>query len=66
MPLSDIDRHHAQWVKHFVKPIARFMRERGIAEVRINIGPDGKASYWLEPDAKWLGESIQPKQETGP
>ena len=57
--VRNIQRHHALWVKHFIKPMARFMRERGIAEVRIKIGPDGKVSYLLEPDAKWLGDSLQ-------
>jgi len=51
-------RRAAAWVKHFVKPVARLMRERGISEVRIKIGKDGKASYLLEPDAEWLGDSI--------
>lgn len=53
--VRDLERHNAAWVKHFVKPVARFMRERGISEVRIKIGRDGKASYLLEPDAEWLG-----------
>jgi hypothetical protein len=57
--VRDLERHHAAWVKHFVKPVARFMRERGISEVRIKIGKDGKASYLLEPDAEWIGDSIQ-------
>ncbi len=57
--VRDLERHNAAWVKHFVKPVARFMRERGISEVRIKIGKDGKASYLLEPDAEWLGDSIQ-------
>ena len=57
--MRDLERHNAAWAKHFVKPVARFMRERGISEVRIKIGRDGKASYLLEPDAQWLGESIQ-------
>ena len=57
--VRDLERHDAAWVKHFVKPVARFMRERGISEVRIKIGKDGKASYLLEPDAEWLGDSIQ-------
>jgi len=56
--VRDLERHHAAWVRHFIKPVARFMRERGIAEVRIKIGKDGKASYLLEPDEKWLGDSI--------
>ena len=57
--VRDLERHNAAWVKHFIKPVARFMRERGISEVRIKIGKDGKASYLLEPDAEWLGDSIQ-------
>jgi len=57
--VRDLERHNAAWVKHFIKPVARFMRERGISEVRIKIGRDGKASYLLEPDAEWLGDSIQ-------
>ena len=57
--VRDLERHNAAWVKHFVKPVARFMRERGIFELRIKIGKDGKASYLLEPDAEWLGDSIQ-------
>jgi len=32
------------------------MRERGISELRIKIGKNGKASYLLEPDDKWLGD----------
>lgn len=57
--VRDLERHNAAWVKYFIKPVARFMRERGISEVRIKIGRDGKASYLLEPDAEWLGDSIQ-------
>lgn len=57
--MRDLERQNAAWVKHFVKPVARFMRDRGISEVRIKIGRDGKASYLLEPDAEWLGDSIQ-------
>jgi hypothetical protein len=56
--MRDLERHNAAWVEHFIKPVARFMRERGISEVRIKIGRDGKASYLLEPDAEWLGDSI--------
>jgi hypothetical protein len=63
--VRDLERHNAAWVKHFVKPVARFMRERGISEVRIKIGRDGKASYLLEPDAEWLGNSIQNNQPSG-
>ena len=57
--VRDMELHNAAWVQHFVKPVARFMRDRGISEVRIKIGKDGKASYLLEPDAEWLGDSIQ-------
>lgn len=57
--VRDLQKHNAAWVTHFVKPVARFMRERGISEVRIKIGKDGKASYLLNPDAEWLGDSVQ-------
>ena len=52
-PLKDSDEHHNLWLKYFVKPVAHFMRQRGIKEFRVRIGDDSKVNYLLEPDPKW-------------
>jgi len=38
------------WEAAFIKPIAKIMKERGIAYLLITIREDGKCAYVMEPE----------------
>ena len=47
--MSKSEEVDPRWGKNFVAPIARVMKEKGIAYLLITIRDDGKAAYVLEP-----------------
>jgi len=58
--MSDSEEVDPRWAKNFVAPIARVMKEKGIAYLLITIRDDGKAAYVLEPvEADDAGEAVK-------
>jgi hypothetical protein len=49
---SDCSDHNESWKRHFIVPIAKEMKKRGVGYMAIIIRDDGKASFVLEPNAE--------------
>lgn len=55
-PCSPSSTHDKEWGTALILPIAKVMKDRGIAHLMITLRDDGKAAYVLEPvEAECLG-----------
>lgn len=56
-PCYDKAAHDKAWKKHFVTPIGREMKKRGVAYMVLILREDGKLSYILAPTIP--GENVK-------
>jgi hypothetical protein len=58
---SDCSDHNESWKRHFIVPIAKEMKNRGVGYMAIIIRDDGKASFVLEPNAGVSSSGDEPE-----
>ena len=52
---KDAEAHDAKWKKHFITPIAKEMKKRGVGYMQIHIRADGSAKFELKPNPELRG-----------